>query len=130
MEVRDRWSEFEARNASALVVSFAEPEALDDYQQYLKLPYPIAADPNRKAYAAYGVGRGPTWRIWSPRVIWQYITLVARGRKLQKPRQNEDLSQLGADFIIAPQGHLQYTHVSKSPSDRPPIDELLREMGT
>jgi AhpC/TSA antioxidant enzyme len=130
VQVRDRWSDFEALGAAALVLSFDKPDAVDDYQKFLGLPYPIASDPQRKAYAAYGVGRGPAWRIWSPRVIWQYISLVARGRKLQKPRQNEDLSQLGGDFILAPQGHLLYTHVSKSPSDRPPVHELLKAMGT
>ena len=36
MQVRERWSEFKARKASALVFIFAKPDALDDYQQYLK----------------------------------------------------------------------------------------------
>ncbi len=128
MQVRDRWAEFEARGATALVLSFAQPHALDDYQQFLRLPFPIAADPQRTAYTRYGIGRGPSWRIWSPRVIWRYVTLVARGRKLQKPRENEDLSQLGADFLLDADGLIRYAHVSRSPADRPPVDTLLRAL--
>ena len=126
MQVRDRWDQFQDRNVDALVVSFAPPDALQDYRDHLRLPFPIAADPDRLAYRAYGVGRGPGWRIWSPRVIWQDIRLVARGRKLQKPRKNEDLSQLGGDFVIDAEGRLRYAHVCRSPADRPSVDELLR----
>lgn len=127
--MRDHWSEFEKRDTTALVISFAEPDALKDYEQRMRLPYPVAADPLREAYAAYGLRRGPTWRIWSPRVLWQYTKLLTKGRKLQRPRKNEDLSQLGGNFIIDSHSRLLYAHLSKSPADRPTVNTLLKELG-
>ncbi len=127
--MRDRYEELRSGGAEALVISFARPEDLEGFREHLRLPFPIAADPSRDAYAAYGVGSGPAWRIWGPRVIWRYMTLVARGRKLQRPAKGEDLSQLGADFVLDAKGRLVYAHLSRSPADRPPVARLIAALG-
>jgi hypothetical protein len=126
--VRERWDEFADRDASALVVSFAAAERLEDYRDHLALPFAVAADPDRRAYRAYGLTRGSLWQIWGPRVLWRYATLLARGRRPQRPARGDDLSQLGGDFVIAGDGRLSYAHLSHSPADRPPVEDLLRAL--
>ncbi len=125
MQVRDRWNEFERRGVRALVISFAPVELLEGYRKDLELPFLIASDPDRRAYRRYGLHRGSFWDIWGPRSLWAYLRLLARGRRLQRPFTDQDLSQLGGDFVINGDGLLRYEHVSRDPSDRPPVDELL-----
>ncbi len=125
MQVRDRFDEFAALDSDIVVITFANPEALDDYRRYLRLPYAVASDRERSSYRAYGVTSGSLWKVWGPPVIWAYIKLVTAGRKLVKPRRGDDLSQLGADFVIDERGRLAYIHKSTSPVDRPSVDALL-----
>ncbi len=126
--MRDRWAELAARDARALVISFAPPKRLAGYRAHLALPFPIAADVDRRAYAAYGLGRGSTLDVWHPRTLLRYLRLLAGGMKLARPAEHEDLSQLGGDFIVDDVGLLRYAHRSRRPDDRPPVAALLRAL--
>ena len=126
--MRRRYREFEARETAVLVVSFAPVDRLEEYRQYLELPFTIASDHDRLAYRAYGLTRGSLLQVWGPRVIWRYLNLVIRGRKLKRPEKGDDLSQLGGDFVVARDGSLLYRHISQSPADRPPVEDLLRAL--
>jgi len=112
-----------------LVVSFARIDVIEALRAHLGLPFPIAADPDRCAYRAYGLLRGSVWRVWHPRVLWRYVVLLIRGRKLRRPARGEDLSQLGGDFVIGPDGSLQLAYRSERPDDRPSIDEIIAAIG-
>lgn len=123
--MRDAWEQLRARGARALVISFATPDRLEEYREFLHLPFQVTADPERVAYAAYGMTRGSFFRIWGARSAWAYLSLALRGRKIQRPTLGDDLSQLGGDFVIDPSGRLRYVHVSRDPADRPPVSDLL-----
>ena len=126
--MRERWPELAERDVSALVVSFAAVERLADYRDHLALPFAVAADPHRRAYRAYGLTRGSLWQVWGPRVLWRYVCLLTRGRRLEVPRRGDDLAQLGGDFVVGSDGTLIYAHLSQSPADRPPVAELIRAL--
>lgn len=72
--------------------------------------------------------RAPFWRIWSPRVLWKYLTLTLRGMPLQHKVENEDVYQLGGDFLVDGEGLLLFAHLSASPVDRPRMDDILRAL--
>lgn len=114
------------RNATVLVVSFGrDPDAIEAYRRRLALPFPIASDPARRAYAAFGLERGPWWRIWHPRTVWRYFQLVTAGHRLRSPARGEDLAQLGGDFVIGPDRVVRFAHASRRPDDRPAVARLL-----
>lgn len=125
MQVRDRFQEIAARGASVLVVSFAPVEALETYREHMRLPFPIAADPERCAYRDYGMLAGTGWQVWHPRVIWKYIVLAFHGLRPRLPAKGEDLSQLGGDFVIDGEGQIRLAHVSHRPDDRPDVSLLI-----
>lgn len=123
--MRQRWRDFKEKGIDALAVSFDPVERLSDYREYLEIPFLMASDPTREGYEAYGLTQGSFFQVWHPRTLWMYVKLVFRGRKLKKPKKDEDLSQLGGDFLIDASGRLLFAHASVRPDDRPPVEDIL-----
>ena len=55
----------------------------------------------------------------------KYLTLVMRGWKLRAAEKREDIFQLGGDFLLDGTGKILFAQMSKSPVDRPGVDEIL-----
>ena len=123
--MRARIDEIEALDAEVLVISFAPANKLDRYRNDLKLPFPIGSDPGGKAYADYGLGKGSRWKIWHPRTLLKYLGYALKGKKIKRPKKDDDLSQLGGDFVIDAQGRVLLAHASERPDDRPSVDTLI-----
>ena len=105
------------------VVTFAEREELLDYHARLNAPFPLLADPERTTYRQFGLDRGSVREVWSPGTLQMYVGLLARGRRLRRPRH--DTQQLGGDFVIGPDGRLLAAFRPRSPNDRPAVAELF-----
>lgn len=118
-------AELERHGAAVLVVSFGAPAALDDFLTRMGLPFPIAGDPDRRGYQAYGMLHGSGWQIWHPRTLWRYARLRLGGTRLQRPADGDDVHQLGGDFVIDGAGTLRLCHASVRPDDRPSLATLL-----
>ncbi|MBI2609088.1 MAG: AhpC/TSA family protein [Deltaproteobacteria bacterium] len=116
--------QFEACGVDIIIVSFSEGLKLQEYIEYYKWIFPIYSDAERKIYKLFGLGRARKTQIFTFGVIWKYLKLIAQGKKLKKT--NEDVYQLGGDFMIDGKGILQYCFESENPDDRPSIEELLK----
>jgi hypothetical protein len=119
--VRDRLDDL--GDCEVALVTFTAPRNLRGYRGRLGLPYPVLADPERRAYRAYALRRGPWWRVWGPAALRAYAGLVRRGGRVERP--TEDTLQLGGDFVVGPTGRLVYAYRSRGPADRPPVDDLV-----
>jgi peroxiredoxin len=104
-------------------VSFEQPGRLRAYIRANQIALPVLSDPQRRVYRAYGLARGPLWRIYGPRVLWGYATRILRGAR---PHVRGDTLQQGGDFVIDPSGRLCLAHVGQDSFDRPSVEELLR----
>lgn len=81
-------------------------------------------DPDRSAYRAYGLERS-FLRSRSLKTRWYYLKAWLSGKKTFES-QGEDTSQLGGDFIVDNTGTLRLIYPSHDPTDRPPVDDLLK----
>lgn len=117
----DRLDEF--GGAAVVLVTFTRPRNLRGFRRRLGLRYPIVADETRAVYRAYGLGRGPWWKVWGPGVLLAYVRLVRAGRRLERP--TDDTLQLGGDFVVDRDGRLAYAYRSQAPDDRPAVDALI-----
>lgn len=118
-----------AAGVTVLVVTQAPPAVLAVYLRSHPLPFPAVADPNRAAYKAFRLER-TRWRDFlRPVVVWGYLRLILRGRLPRLPYRDEDVLQLGGDFLIDRAGDVAFAHRSRTATDRPSADELLAAAG-
>ncbi len=117
-----------ALDVRVVVVGFAAAGALGEYQHRLGLDdVPVLSDAERRSYAAFGLGRGSTARVWlHPRVWRRYWQLLRAGHRLQAA--HEDTRQLGGDALLGPDGRVQWIHRSRGPEDRPSLETVRREI--
>lgn len=117
------FDQFRALGAQIIVVSFVSPERLGRYLNIRPSPFRFFADPARAAYRAFGL-KSATWlQILRPRVIARYFSLIFRGRMPHMAQ--EDVLQLGGDFVLDRAGRIVYEYRSQDPADRPSISDLL-----
>ncbi|VTR91370.1 Alkyl hydroperoxide reductase/ Thiol specific antioxidant/ Mal allergen OS=Isosphaera pallida (strain ATCC 43644 / DSM 9630 / IS1B) GN=Isop_1548 PE=4 SV=1: AhpC-TSA_2 [Gemmata massiliana] len=119
---RDR---FAARGCSVLIVSQAKPEVLAQFVARNTRFVPIVCDPERTAYAAFGLERTRWLTFFEPRVLWGYFRGMLRGYRVKKPYAGEDVLQLGGDFILSRTRNVIFAHPSANPTDRPGTTDLL-----
>jgi peroxiredoxin len=117
--------EFAARGCSVLVVSQAKPEVLARYLARQKWNVPVVCDPERAAYAAFGLERTGWLTFFKPRVLWGYLRGVLKGYRVKKPYAGEDVLQLGGDFILTRERKVVFAYPSADPTDRPGVSDLL-----
>jgi peroxiredoxin len=122
-QLRRRQASFDELNAAVLVVSFEPPRQAARMARALGLPFPVLSDPDRRAYAAFGLRRGARERVWSWETAGAYLKGMTRGTLPRRPRG--DINQLGGDFVIAPDGRLAFAYRGDTPADRPSVDTLL-----
>jgi hypothetical protein len=86
----------------------------------------MVTDPERLAYRRLGLERVNWIEYFRPRVLWGYLRILWHGGKVRKPSGEEDLHQLGGDFIFDRSLRLIFAWRSRDPIDRPAPEELLR----
>ena len=115
------------REVAVVVVSFAEPERLADYQKLHQWPFIVLADPDRQAYHSLNLSRLSWFRVFSPSTLKLYFRLLWGGRRIENYGK-DDYFQGGGDFLLDRKGTVLFTHRSNDPSDRPSINRLLAEV--
>jgi peroxiredoxin len=116
-----------SRGGEVLVVSFTPPAKMKAFIERHPLPFRIVSDPNRDAYRAFALGRTSVGAFFRPGVLWRYLRGVFRGYGPAKP-VDDDMMQLGGDFLIDAEGRLAWSRPSHEPTDRPSANELQAAM--
>jgi peroxiredoxin len=84
------------------------------------------ADPERKAYQAYGLERGSLFQTFLNRKVW---AAVSRSRKkgylVERPPAGQDAMQMSGTFIINLAGRIELPYYYDDIADHPPLDLLL-----
>ena len=128
--MREQLGEFERRGARVLIISFGTPEQTAHYKKMLDLPFPVASDPSAAAYRAFGLESGSLWQLWHPRVLLLYASLLWKGLALRRPDSEEDLAQLGGDFVLDADRRIVFAHRSRRPDVRPSVAQILASIPT
>ncbi len=121
--MRQHEAVLEGLAVAVLVVTFEAGFLARAYVEDTRLAWPLVVDESRVLYAAYGMLRGRAWDIWGPATWLAYARSLARGGALR--RATGDVSQLGGDVLIDPDGIVRVHHVGSGPADRPSVESLL-----
>lgn len=123
MQLQQHEAEITALNLAVLVVTFETMERARTYAADMQLPWPLLVDESRKLASGYGMHRGRAWDLYGPAAAWMYLKLMARGRWPKRP--TGDVTQLGGDVLIGPDGKVLLHHVGNGPADRPAVADIL-----
>lgn len=122
----ERITEFCKLGCDVAAVSMSGPDGLCRYLAQRAMPFPVLADPERTAYAAFELGRTTWARLLRPSIVWKYVRSIVRGARVRRIPEGEDALQLGGDFLVGRDRRLLWAHRGTEPMDRPSVDELLR----
>jgi len=115
-----------AAGGSVLVITFEPPERIPFYVEAHGWPFAVVSDPTRAAYQAFGLGSAGWVTLFGPRVVLEYLGLMAKGYRPMG--SDSDVHQLGGDFVIDADRRIVFAHRSNDPADRPAAEELLRAL--
>ena len=109
------------------VITQGTPAETAEFCQHQARSIVCLADPERKAYRAYGLARGSLWQvILSPQVIAGTRRAHARGHNAQMPPKGQDVMQMSGTFIIGTDGRIRLPYYYDTIADHPPVELLLR----
>lgn len=119
--------EFTARGLSLAVVTQGTPEAARAFCSERAPGISCFADPERKAYQAYGLVRA-SWRqsIFSLKVMRSNQRLQKqKGWRPEMPPAGQDAFQMSGTFVIGTDGRIRMPYYYDDIADHPPVDLLL-----
>lgn len=105
------------------VVTFESPVMARLYVEETGVEWTFLIDQERSLYRAYGMERGQWRKILGPSSWLIYAKLMWQGRRVK--RSTGDVTQLGGDVLIDPDGIVRLHHVGSGPADRPSVEEIL-----
>lgn len=110
------------------VVTQAPPDAARSFCDQYAPGVLCLSDPERKAYAAYGLGRGSLWQTILSRRVWRSNRRLsqAHGWKPELPPAGQDSLQMSGTFIIGSDGLIRLPYYYDNIADHPPVELLLR----
>jgi hypothetical protein len=108
------------------VITQGSPETADLFAREYAPDLLVLADPERKAYQAYGLERGTLFETF---LNLKVIQAVARSRKkgyeVEPPPPGQDAMQMSGSFIISREGRILLPYYYDNIADHPPLDLWL-----
>lgn len=126
-ELEAKQALLEARSVRVLIISFSVLEGAQIWLEQTGCKYPMLLDQQRKIYRSFGLGSSYS-KVMKFRCLLTYSEygVVDRDFPDIPPRLLEDLYQMGGDFLIDESGKVILCHPSKTPLDRPSVEDILK----
>ncbi len=116
----------EAAGLGIAVITQGTPETADLFAREFAPDLLVLADPERKAYQAYGLERGTLFETF---LNLKVMRAVARSRKkgyeVEPPPPGQDAMQMSGSFIISRAGRILLPYYYDNIADHPPLDLWL-----
>lgn len=121
----ERRDEISKASAEVVLIAYDRPSTLAaKLMAGLDMTFVLLLDPKKESYQHWGLGRTTLSRsVLSPTLTWRYIKLILKGERFLGFAP--DMLQLGADFVIDPDGRIGFAHVMRNNGDRAEVSILL-----
>jgi peroxiredoxin len=121
---RDR-HRFQAAGVRLVVVGQGEPENARDFRREQGIDLDLLVDPDRRSYKAAGAKLAVFSELLGPRLMWRGLKRaravgVSQGKTIGHP------AQAGGVLVVAPDGSIPWSHMSRDAGDIPSNDDVLR----
>jgi peroxiredoxin len=114
-QLRQSKDEFDAAGARVLLVGMGTMDQTAAFIRQLEVPFPMACDPQRRAYSAFALKRMSPLGFLSPGLAVKALAAVSRGHAMGVPQG--DIRQLAGLFVIDARGEIIHRHEARDPSD-------------
>jgi len=120
--------ELEARGLTLAIVTQGTPEEAKRFCADRAPGATCLADPERKAYAAYGLGRGTAYQtLLSPRIWTSNRRLKqTKGFSPEPAPKGQDTFVMSGTFIIGTDGRVRLPYYYEDIADHPPVELMLK----
>jgi peroxiredoxin len=108
-------------------VTQGTPEAAKSFCEERAPGQLCLADPERRAYRAYGLERATIWQTFLSWRVWQSNKRLKeeRGWNTDLPPAGQDSMQMAGTFVIGTDGRVRLPYYYDNIADHPPVDLLL-----
>ncbi len=119
--------DFKRKNLSLVIVTQGTLEEAKVFCEQRAPGVLCLADPERKAYEAYGLERANLWQSFLSFNVWRSNRRLKRERgwNTELPPKGQDAMQMAGTFVIAPDGRIRLPYYYDDIADHPPVDLLL-----
>ena len=93
------------------------------------VPFDCLADPDRSAYADFGLEQAGVGTWLSPATVVKGIKLFRKGLTTGLPHSGQDVRQLPGTFVVERGGRVRLAHYNRDPADNPSVQVLLGALG-
>jgi peroxiredoxin len=117
-----------ARGLALVIVTQGTPEQAKAFCADRAPGAACLADPERKAYSAYGLGRGSLYQTLISPSIWKSNKRLkeTKGYIPETPPAGQDAFVMSATFIIGTDGRVRLPYYYEDIADHPPVELLLK----
>ncbi|XP_064859344.1 uncharacterized protein LOC135561558 [Oncorhynchus nerka] len=112
-----------------VVVSFGCREGALHWLAETGCQYDMVLDPHRKVYSVFGL-RASLKKVLNFNNMLLYAEYVVANLEFPRglPSIEDDMFQLGGDFVLDDQGRVLFSHCCDSPIDRPAVEDILKAL--
>lgn len=119
--------DLKSKNLSLAIVTQGTPEAAKVFCEERAPGVLCLADPERKAYKAYGLERANLWQTFLSMNVWRSNSRLKRERgwSTELPPKGQDAMQMAGTFVIGTDGRVRLPYYYDDIADHPSVDLLL-----
>jgi peroxiredoxin len=129
VQLRDDRKRFEEAGAAIVLIGLGPADRAAWFCEDKAIPFACLADPDKVAYAAYGLRTATLTEVLRAENALKYIRLNLNRETRQRPaKAGEDVLQLGGTFVVDTGGVIRYAHRNRHTGDNPPDDEVLNAL--
>ncbi|XP_022606227.1 prostamide/prostaglandin F synthase-like [Seriola dumerili] len=116
----------DAHSVEVVIVSFGCREGASHWLQETGCRYDMLLDPDRKMYTAFSL-EASLKKVLNFSNMLLYAEYVADNMEFPRdlPSIQDDMFQLGGDFVLDEHGRVLFSHCCQSPIDRPTVEDIL-----
>jgi AhpC/TSA antioxidant enzyme len=124
MQLHRARAQFEQAGGRLVLIGQATPRQAAHFRRRQGIQLPVLADEERVSYRAAGAKMGSVTDLFNPMVVAKGALTGLREKTIQT-RTVGDASQLGGALVVAPDGRITWSHMSKDAGDNATPEEIL-----
>src|SRR5437763_15328367 len=124
MQLHRARGKFDEAGGRLVLIGQLTPRHAAHFRRRQGIQVPVLADEKRISYEAAGAKVAGMFDLWHPKVVAKGAVTGLR-EKTVHGRTIGDAHQLGGALVIAPDGHVAWSHMSTDPGHNASPEEIL-----